>query len=66
MDKTIRWNVDPKEQQAETYRYWQNVSVGERLAATSELSIEAYGFKADVNDAQRLSRHPVRIERTGR
>jgi hypothetical protein len=59
MDKTIRWNVDPKEQQAETYRYWQNVSVAERLGATSELSIDVYGLKANVNAAQRLLKNKL-------
>jgi hypothetical protein len=54
MDKTIRWNVSPEEQQAETYRYWQNVPVGERICATAELSIDAYSLKANVNTTQRL------------
>jgi len=63
MDKTIRWNVDPEEQQLETYRYWQSVSVGERLAATSELSLAAYSLKANVNAGTRLPRHLVRLER---
>jgi hypothetical protein len=40
MDKTIRWNVNPEEQQAETYRYWQSVSVAERLCATAQLSLD--------------------------
>jgi hypothetical protein len=31
MDKTIRRVTDPDEQQAESYRYWQSLSVGERL-----------------------------------
>jgi hypothetical protein len=29
VDKTIRIVADFKEQQAETYRYWQSVPVGE-------------------------------------
>jgi hypothetical protein len=64
MDKTIRWNVDPEEQQAETYRYWQNRPIGERLSATSKLSVEVYRFKEQVNDGKGLSRHPVRAKRT--
>jgi hypothetical protein len=63
MDKTIRWNVDPKEQQAETYRYWQSVPVGERLSATSELSIVAYSLKGPAHDVQGLPRHLIRLER---
>jgi len=45
MDKTIRKVTDLEEQQAETYRYWQNRPVAERLAAVCELSEAAYAFK---------------------
>jgi hypothetical protein len=44
MDKTIRRVTDFDEQQAETYRYWQSLPVGERLIAVCELSEEAYAF----------------------
>ena len=63
MDKTIRWNVSPEEQQAETYRYWQNVPVGERICATAQLSIDAYSLRANVNTSQRLPRRPDGVER---
>jgi len=44
MDKTVRRVTDFEEQQAETYRYWQSLPVGERLIAVCELSEEAYVF----------------------
>lgn len=47
MDKTIRRITDLEEQEAETYRYWQSRSVGERLAAVCELSDSAYKFAAN-------------------
>ena len=34
MDKTVRIVTDLEEQQAETYRYGQSVSDGERMGAT--------------------------------
>ncbi len=43
MDKTIRRVTDLKEQQAETYRYWQSRSSSERFQATWELSRDQYG-----------------------
>lgn len=46
MDKTIRRVTDPQEQDLETYRYWQNQPVGERLVAVCELSEAAYSFAA--------------------
>jgi hypothetical protein len=69
MDKTLRRVTDPDEQQAETYRYWQSRSIGERLIAVSELSQEAYAFAAafkgvSAHDEQGLSRHPARIQRS--
>ena len=67
MDKTIRRVTDLKEQQAETYRYWQSRSVGDRLAAVCEASIDAYSFKGvRINDEQRSQRHRVRIQRPPR
>jgi len=68
MDKTIRRVTDVDEQNAETYRYWQSRSVGERLIAVSELSQAAYAFAASfkgapVHDDQGLSRHPARVQR---
>jgi hypothetical protein len=66
MDKTIRWNVDLEEQQAETYRYWQNVSVAERLQGVWEVSRDAYSLKGYDDNAPRLPRHLARVERPER
>jgi len=46
MDKTIRKVTDVEEQQAETYRYWQSRSIGERLKAVCEATESAYAFAA--------------------
>lgn len=46
MDKTIRRVTDLEEQDAETYRYWQSRSVGERLIAVCEVTEAAYAFAA--------------------
>jgi hypothetical protein len=51
MDKTIRRVTDLEEQQAEAYRYWQSRTVGERLVAVCELSVEAYAFAAGFKGA---------------
>ncbi len=64
MDKTIRRVTDLKEQRMGTYRYWRSRSVGERLVAVREASIDAYAFKGvRIDDEQRSARHLVRIER---
>jgi hypothetical protein len=68
-DKTIRRVTDPEQQQAETYRYWQSLSVGERLTAVWELSAAAYGFAEDFkesesDDVRRTRRMITRVERT--
>jgi hypothetical protein len=51
MEKTIRRVVNLEEQEAENYRYWQSLSVGERLAAVCELSEAAYAFAAGFKGA---------------
>jgi len=63
MDKTIRVVTDFKEQQAETYRYWQSVPVGERLDAIMKLSKTSYSMRGMRFDGPRSPRHIVRIER---
>jgi hypothetical protein len=57
MDKTIRRVTDPDEQQAESYRYWQSLSVGERLSAVWDASEAAYAFAA-VSKECRCTRRP--------
>jgi hypothetical protein len=51
MDKTIRRVTNLEEQKAETYRYWQSRTVGERLIAVCELSETAYEFAAGFKGA---------------
>jgi len=69
MDKTIRRVTDLDQQQAETYRYWQSRSIGERLNAVWESSAAAYsfanGFKgAQHNVANRPQRTITRVQRS--
>ncbi len=45
MNKTIRRITDRRQQQIETYRYWQSLPPGERLSAVCDASTDAYGFK---------------------
>jgi hypothetical protein len=66
MDKTLRRVTDLREQQAETYRYWQSVPPGDRLSAVSELSVSAYSFKGIRHDGSGLKRTLVRLERARR
>ena len=68
MDKTIRRVTDLDEQQAEIYRYWQSLPIGDRLVAISELSQEAYSFAAafkgvPAHDEQGLSGDSASIQR---
>lgn len=67
-DKTIRRVRDPQTQQAEAYRYWQGLSVGDRLTAVWDVSAAAFAFAAafrgvPVDDAQRSQRLITRIQR---
>ena len=67
MDKTIRRVTDPNKQQAETYRYWQRLPVGERLAAVWQASVDAYAFKGvRLDDEQRSESTLIRVERPRR
>jgi len=68
MDKTIRRVADLEEQQAETFRYWQSRSIGERLVAVCELSQAAYSFAAafkgvPASDDKGLQRPSARLQR---
>ena len=68
-DKTIRRITEPEQQQAETYRYWQSLPIGERLSAVWDISAAAYSFAAAFkgapsNDARRLQRTITRIQRS--
>ena len=70
-DKTIRRVTDANQQQAETARYWQSLSIGDRLSAVGDSSAAAYAFAAAFNgvpahDAQRSQRTITRIQRSQR
>ena len=67
MDKTIRRVTSPEEQEAEAYRYWQSLPVGDRLSAVWDASEAAYAFAAafkgePIHDVQRHERAVTRVE----
>jgi hypothetical protein len=64
MDKTIRRVTNLQQQRAENFRYWQSIPPGARLAAVSEVSVDAYAFKGVRNvNGSRLQRTLVRVQR---
>jgi hypothetical protein len=63
MDKTILRVTDFKEQQAETYRYWQSRTVAERMEAVAEIVRDAYLTKGIDVEAQPMDKTIVRYER---
>jgi hypothetical protein len=70
-DKTIRRVTDLEQQQAETNRYWQSLSVGDRLSAVWDASEAAYAFAAafkgvPVDDAKGPDRAITRLQRPRR
>jgi hypothetical protein len=70
-DKAIRKVTDPEQQQADTYRYWQSLPIGERLSAVWDASEAAYSFAAafkgvPVNDAKGSERAITRVQRSRR
>ena len=71
VDKTIRRVAKLEQHQMETYRYWQSLSVGERLSAVWDASEAAYAFAAafkgiPVDDAQGSERAITRVQRSRR
>lgn len=69
INKIIRRAAEPEQQQEDTYRYWQSLSIGERLSATWDVSAAAYAFAAAFkgappNDARRPQRTITRIQRS--
>jgi hypothetical protein len=67
--RSIRKVTDMEQQQAETYRYWHSLSIGDRLSAVWDVSEAAYSFAAAfkgvrVNDAQGSERFTTRIQRS--
>ena len=62
-NRSIRWITDRKEQDAETYRYWQSRTTTERMEAVAELVRDGYAAKGIDVDAQRSKRTLVRVQR---
>jgi len=71
-DKTILRIYDPRAQEQATIRYWQNLPLGDRLAAVWDASEAAYSFAAAFkggspdHDARRFERTITRVERPRR
>jgi hypothetical protein len=71
IDKTIRRVSEPAEQQAESYRYWQSLPIGDRLSAVWDVSEAAYAFAvafkgAASDDATGPKRVITRVQRPPR
>jgi len=54
-NKTIRKFGSDRGQQAETYRYWRSLSIGEPFAAVWDATATAYALKGVTYDATRRS-----------
>ncbi len=64
MDKSVFKRVtDVKEQDAENYRYWQSVSVAERLLAVAQLTRSGYAMKGFDFNVERARRPVVELKR---
>jgi hypothetical protein len=50
-NRVVRKVTSVEEQEAENYRYWQSIPVGERLAAVCELSESAYAIREVAHHA---------------
>jgi hypothetical protein len=44
-NRAVRKVVSVEEQEAENYRYWQSIPVGDRLIAVCELTEAAYAIR---------------------
>lgn len=63
-ERVIR-KVTREQQEAETYSYWQSLSVGERLSAVWDATVAAYAFKGVlIDDQPRSERTLTRVERS--
>ncbi len=70
-DRQVRRVVDTRQQQRETYLYWQSLPIGDRLSAVWDVSEAAYSFAAAfkgvrIDDAEGSERPVTRIQRTRR
>lgn len=69
VSRSIHRVTDKEQQQAETYRYWHSLSIGDRLSAVWDVSEAAYSFAAafkgvPLNDAQGSERFATRVQRS--
>ena len=48
-DWTVRKGISERDQEAQTYRYWQSLPPGERILATWELTEAAYSIQRKVS-----------------
>jgi len=67
--KTVCRVIDAEQQQAETYRYWHSLPVGDRFSAVWDISAAAFAFAAafkenHTNDAHGSERAITRIQRS--
>jgi hypothetical protein len=65
--RVVRKVTSVEEQEAENYRYWQSIPIGDRLVAVCELTEAAYAIRELGQNANQghEGTHP-RIQRTGR
>jgi len=62
-NKTVRKVTDLKEQQLETYRYWQTRTAAERMEAVAEIVRSAYlakGIDISKRQSDKTLRHVAR------
>jgi hypothetical protein len=58
--RIIRKVTDIESQEAENYRYWQSIPVGERLAAVCEVTEAAYAIRKAKRNADERHERPAR------
>jgi hypothetical protein len=71
IDKRVRKVKDTRQQQRETYLYWQSLPIGDRLTAVWDVSEAAYSFAAafkgvPIDDAEGSEGPATRIQRARR
>jgi hypothetical protein len=62
MNEILRPSPDDKERRAERVSNWQSMTPGERLSATCELSMKAYGMTVDDERLQASRKTLIRID----
>ena len=66
MDKTITVYTSFEEMKAAELREWQALPAHVRLRAVAEMTLAAYGMKEPPQDARRIQRTLVHLEREKR